>query len=118
MERPVELPLGRRHPKGWVEGQGARASGRGGDVACPSYRLLVEFEVVTDITDVEVIARGVSVRQRARLNRLYGRGRWRKMKGFALVELISTRRQRAAELHWFEAHGIGARERKIKKFLD
>jgi hypothetical protein len=78
----------------------------------------VEFEIVTDVADVEVIARGVSVRQRARLNGMYGRGRWRKMKGSAVVELATTRRQRSAELHWFEAHGIGVVETKIKRFLD
>lgn len=74
----------------------------------------MEFQVVTDLTDVQVIARGVSVRQRARLIQMYGRGRWRKMKGQASVELGSTERWRLAELHWFEAHGIGIREMRIR----
>lgn len=82
------------------------------------YPELVEFQVVSDITDTLAIARGVSVRQRARLTRMYGQGRWRKMKGRATVELKTTGRWRPVELHWFEAHGIGPREMKIKRFLD
>jgi hypothetical protein len=77
----------------------------------------VEFEIVVGPTEVEVIARGVSVRQRAYLNGRFGRGRWRKMKGNAVVVLPSGRR-RDVELHWYEAHGIGAREHKIKTLLD
>lgn len=75
------------------------------------------FRIVGDISDVEVIARDVSVRVRARLTRQFGRGRWRKLKGTALVELRDgTVRQ--AEVHWYEAHGIGRRTFKIKRFLD
>ncbi|MEX2555811.1 MAG: hypothetical protein WEB06_09275 [Actinomycetota bacterium] len=75
------------------------------------------FRIVGDISDVEVIARGVSVRVRARLIRQFGRGRWRKLKGKALVELRDgTIRQ--AEVHWYEAHGVGRRTFKIKRLLD
>lgn len=77
----------------------------------------MHFEVVGEIDDIEVIARGVSVRRRQKLNRAFGRGRWRKMKGRALVVLSSGQR-RSVELHWYEAHGIGQRELKIKRFLD
>ena len=75
------------------------------------------FIVLSEIFAVEVIAAGKSVRERGFLRRRYGPGRWRKLKGVAIVELIdgSTRR---AELHWFEAHGIGKKDLKIKRFLE
>jgi len=78
----------------------------------------MEFEIIGSISDVEVIARGVSVRQRAWLRQRYGRGRWRKMKGVGMVELSATKVRRPAELHWYEAHGFGAIEHKVKRFLD
>ncbi|MBI4557534.1 MAG: hypothetical protein HY706_08125 [Candidatus Hydrogenedentes bacterium] len=76
-----------------------------------------EFSVIGEIANVELIARGTGVRDRARLNRLYGRARWRKLKGRALVRL-SNGHIRRAELHWYEAHGIGRREMKRKRYLD
>jgi hypothetical protein len=76
-----------------------------------------EFTVVGEISEVEPIARGMGVRDRARLNRIYGRGRWRKLKGHAAIRLRSGR-VRKAELHWYEAHGIGRRELKRKRYLD
>jgi hypothetical protein len=78
---------------------------------------MVEFTVIGEITEVEPIARGMGVRDRARLNRLYGRARWRKIKGQALIRLRNGRVRRA-ELHWYEAHGIGKREMKRKRYLD
>lgn len=75
------------------------------------------FQLAGAITDVEVIARGVSVRERARLRAQFGQGRWRKMKGVASVQLKDGRR-RLAEVHWFEAHGIGRRKLKIMRFLE
>lgn len=75
------------------------------------------FEVVGEITNVETIAKGRSVRARRNLNKRFGRGRWRKLKGEALVRLADGSTSRA-ELHWFEAHGIGRRKIKIKRFLD
>lgn len=78
---------------------------------------MVEFTIVSEITDIEPIAKGLGVRDRARLNRSYGRARWRKLKGRALVRLRSGR-IRQAELHWYEAHGIGKREMKRKRYLD
>ncbi|MFM9904330.1 MAG: hypothetical protein ACKVQJ_07145 [Pyrinomonadaceae bacterium] len=78
----------------------------------------MDFEIVGEITDIENIASGVGVRDRKRLRRMYGAGRWRKLKGVASVRLISGR-IRIAEIHWYEAHGIGKREFKLKlPFLD
>ena len=77
----------------------------------------MNFEILSTITQIEVIAAGSSVRQIARLRRLYGKGRWRKMKGVAQVRLKNGR-VRQAELHWYEAHGLGKRELKRKRYLD
>lgn len=77
----------------------------------------MEFEVVGEIQEVRLIARGPSVRERARLRVQFGRGRWRKLKGVATVLLPSGAVYRA-ELHWYEAHGIGRRKMKIKRFLE
>ena len=76
----------------------------------------MDFKVVGDITGVETIASGSGIRERARLRKRYGTGRWRKRKGFAEIELASGEIVRA-ELHWYEATGIGKRELKIKAFL-
>jgi hypothetical protein len=75
------------------------------------------FEIVGEIMQVATIAVGGRIRDVARLQRLYGRGRWRKLKGIALVRL-RTGRIRKAELHWYEAHGIGRKEIKRKRYVD
>lgn len=77
----------------------------------------MEFEVIGSIDDVEVIARGTGVKIRGYLRKAYGRGRWRKLKGTATVPLPSGARHKV-ELHWYEAHGIGRRDLKIKRYLD
>ena len=77
----------------------------------------MKFEVVGPIVGIEVIASGVGVRVRAYLRRTYGRGRWRKLKGVAIVRLPNGALRRV-ELHWYEAHGIGKRDVKIKHYLD
>lgn len=77
----------------------------------------MRFEVLGDVREVEVIARGPSVKIRAYLRKAYGRGRWRKLKGIATVRLPNGA-QREVELHWYEAHGIGRRDLKIKRYLD
>jgi hypothetical protein len=77
----------------------------------------MEFELVGAITNVEVIAVGSGIRILAHLRRIHGRGRWRKLKGLATVRLPSGALRRV-ELHWFEAHGIGKRDMKIKRYLD
>lgn len=78
----------------------------------------MDFEIVGSITNIEAIAAGVGVRDRARLRRKYGAGRWRKLKGVARVRLPDGA-IRLAEIHWYEAHGIGKKEFKLKlPFLD
>lgn len=77
----------------------------------------MHFEVVGEITDLEIIAVGRRIRELPRLQRLYGRARWRKMKGKALVRLPGGQVRRA-ELHWYEAHGLGRRELKRKRYVD
>ena len=74
-------------------------------------------DIVGPITDIETIAAGPAVRQISRLRRQYGRGRWRKLKGVATVRIASGALRRA-EIHWYEAHGIGRVRHKIKRFLD
>ena len=77
----------------------------------------MSFEIIGEITDIETIAAGSAIRDIARLKKCYGLGRWRKLKGIALVRL-SNGRIRRAELHWYEAHGIGKKEIKRKRYLD
>jgi hypothetical protein len=77
----------------------------------------MDFEIVGEITVVETIAAGKGIRDLRRLRRSYGKGRWRKMKGIARIRLM-TGRIRLAELHWYEAHGIGKKEVKRKRYLD
>jgi hypothetical protein len=75
------------------------------------------FEVIGKITHIEVIATGREIRDLARLEKLYGPGRWRKLKGIATVRLLNGG-LRQAEVHWYEAHGLGKKRMKIKRFLD
>jgi hypothetical protein len=75
------------------------------------------FEVLGDITQVETVAAGSSIRELARLRKYYGRGRWRKRKGITRVRLEDGE-VRLAEVHWYEAHGIGRKELKIKHYID
>jgi hypothetical protein len=77
----------------------------------------MHFEIIGDITDIEPIALGSAIREVTRLRKQYGRGRWRKLKGIALIRLANGRLRRA-ELHWYEAHGIGKREIKRKRYMD
>ncbi|MGA9494850.1 MAG: hypothetical protein WBV41_03270 [Terriglobales bacterium] len=75
------------------------------------------FKIVGRILDVETIASGRAIRERGRLRKLYGGQRWRKLKGIAVVDLGDGTMCRA-EVHWYEAHGVGAREHKIKRILE
>ena len=78
----------------------------------------MDFEFLGEITEVKTIATGTGVRDRARLRKWYRGARWRKVKGVAEVRLPNGR-IRMAEIHWYEAHGIGKREFKLKlPFLD
>ena len=76
----------------------------------------MHFEILGQISDIETFARGAGIREIARLRRLYGRGRWRKRKGIARVRLADGATC-LAELHWYEATGIGRKEFKIKHLL-
>jgi len=73
----------------------------------------VDFEIVGPIRDIETIAVGRAIRQLRRLRRQYGKGRWRKRKGVATARLQDGTVHQA-EVHWYEAQGIGQREMKIK----
>lgn len=78
----------------------------------------MDFEIVSDITEIQTIATGSGIRDRARLQKYYGRGKWRKLKGIAEIKLANGI-VRLAEIHWYEAHGIGKKEFKLKlPFLD
>jgi hypothetical protein len=77
----------------------------------------VRFEIVGEIREIETIATGRSIRNLARLRKIYGSGSWRKLKGVAEVRLPNGD-IRLAELHWYEAHGIGKKEFKRKRYLD
>lgn len=77
----------------------------------------IDFELVGQITDAETIAIGNSIRELPQLRARFGRGRWRKRKGVANVRLADGT-IRLAEIHWYEAHGIGKVRMKIKRYLD
>jgi hypothetical protein len=77
----------------------------------------LSFEICGDIFEVETFATGHSIRELPRLRRRYGPGRWRKRKGIADIRLRDGT-IRTAELHWYEASGVGKRELKIKRFVD
>lgn len=75
------------------------------------------FEIIGEIDAIETIATGASVKVRSLLRKMYGRGRWRKRKGIGTVRLPNGNIRRV-ELRWYEAHGIGRRDLKIKSYLD
>lgn len=77
----------------------------------------MDFEIIGEIRQTETFARGSAIRELSRLRKIYGLGNWRKRKGFAIVRL-SDGALRDAEIHWYEANGIGKREFKIKRYLD
>jgi len=77
----------------------------------------MHFDILDTIINVETITTGNSIRDIALLRRQFGEGRWRKLKGIALVRLTNGQ-IREAEIHWYEAHGIGRKKMKIKKFVD
>ena len=77
----------------------------------------MHFEIIGEIENIEEIAAGGRIRDIMRIQKQYGPGRWRKLKGLAMVRLQSGK-IRKVELHWYEAHGIGKKKLKIKRFLD
>jgi hypothetical protein len=89
-------------------------------LSCRTIRVYYErvhFEIVGEIRYVEAFARGSGIRELQRLRRQYGLDRWRKRKGYATVRLPDGSIQKA-EIHWYEASGIGKREFKIKRYVD
>jgi hypothetical protein len=77
----------------------------------------MHFKIVGRVSNVETIASGAAIRERKRLWKNYGKGRWRKLKGIAEVEFADGTTCQA-EIHWYEAHGIGAKEYKIKRVVE
>ena len=77
----------------------------------------MDFEILDPLQEIETIAVGSGIREIRRLRRIYGTGRWRKRRGVCRVRL-RTGRIRLAEIHWYEAHGLGRYEYKIKRYLD
>jgi hypothetical protein len=77
----------------------------------------MRFRIVRLLGKRETIAEGRGIRELSRLSKVYGNGRWRKLKGTALIEL-SNGTTRTAELHWYEAHGLGRKEIKRKRYVD
>jgi len=75
------------------------------------------FEIISEITDIEVIAKGRGIRDIARIRRKYGPGNWRRLKRRATVRLEDGSVHNV-EIHWYEAHGIGRKRLKIKRILD
>ena len=75
------------------------------------------FEILSEVRDIETIAVGRGVHIRRHLDRTYGKGRWRKMKGRATVQFADGTIAET-EIHWFEAHGIGRRDFKIKRVVE
>ena len=78
---------------------------------------MTDFELRGPIYDLETIASGRAIRDLRRLRKTYGKGRWRKLKGKALVEFPDGSTG-LAELHWYEAHGLGRFDMKVKRVLD
>ncbi len=77
----------------------------------------MHFQIVGEITEIEVIASGRGIRRLKHLRKRHGGRRWRKLKGHATVRLLNGSIRRA-EIHWYEAHGVGRQGLKIKRFLD
>ncbi len=77
----------------------------------------MHFEILGRIEDVEVIASGEAIRERRRLWKRYGRGRWRKLKGTANIK-FDDGTMCQAEIHWYDAHGIGPKEHKVKRIIE
>ncbi len=76
------------------------------------------FEIISEIENIEIIAVGEKIRDVEWLRKNYGSGRWRKLKGFAKIRFLDDGEEFDAELHWYEAHGVGKFEMKIKELFD
>ena len=78
---------------------------------------LSQFEIIGNIADIEVIAVNRRIREFQNLRKMFGSGRWRKLKGIAVARFENGLKFRV-ELHWYEAHGIGKRKIKIKRLIE
>ncbi len=74
------------------------------------------FRIIGKIREIETIAAGHGIQNLNRLNKIYGKASWRKMKGLCRIELEDGA-VLEAEVHWYEGHGIGKKEIKIKRYL-
>jgi len=77
----------------------------------------MKFELIGKIESIEIIAVGGQIRDLQKLRKKHGKGRWRKLKGIGRVRLPDGS-ECDAELHWYEAHGVGKKEMKVKELLD
>jgi len=77
----------------------------------------MNFDIIDEIKEIEMIAQGSGIRDLTRLKKSYGLGNWKKLKGIAHIRL-SSGKVKLAELHWYEAHGIGKKEIKRKRYLE
>lgn len=76
----------------------------------------MNFKIKGDIRAIETIASGRGIKNLRRLNKVYGKANWRKLKGICQVRLEDGA-VLEAEVHWYEGHGVGKREMKIKRYL-
>jgi hypothetical protein len=76
----------------------------------------MNFEIISEINNIQIIAVGSNIHDIIRIRKQFGAGRWRKLKGTAVI-LLQSGKICEAEIHWYEAHGIGKKKMKIKKFL-
>jgi len=74
---------------------------------------MVDFEILGPVERIEPVAVGRGIRDLPRMRKMYGYGNWKKLKGIATIRLVDGT-VHTAEMHWYEAHGIGKREFKIK----
>ena len=77
----------------------------------------VNFEIIGAIRETELVAKGHRLQAQAYLRKIHGKGRWRKLKGFATI-CFNDGITREVELHWYEAHGFGKKDIKIKRYVD
>jgi len=78
--------------------------------------MLKTIKIISRISSVETIAEGHGIRELAQLRERYGLGNWRKKKGVAVVEMLNGLSSKA-EIHWYEAHGVGKVKMKVKRWL-
>lgn len=82
-----------------------------------AYNWPVFFKIIGKISDIETIAASKGIKEIRRLRKVYGTGRWRKLKGMARIQQADGTMS-YAEVHWYEAHGVGKKELKIKRILE